>query len=151
MRCVAAPVRHVFLTADWIAAARRLRDEVRAELGPNDTAPPLRINLVVTDLPFDDHGDELLAHVATTDGIDVDTGHIDDAQLVLQADYDTIWSLAIQQDQAAVMRAFFESRLKVEGDLSVLLSLQSRVGEVDDEAKARVMGVATRLRAITVE
>jgi hypothetical protein len=146
-----APTRHLFLTAAWIRAARSLRDEIHAELGGELVAPPLRVNLVVVDLPFDDHGDELHAHVDTTAGIDVDTGHLDDARLTLRADYATVRALLIEQDQVAVMRAFMESRLSVDGDLSILLGLQAQAGDLDDATKERARSVAGRLRAITAD
>ncbi len=111
-----------FLSDAWIAAAKDLRDEFSGKV----PAPPLetRINIVVTDIPHRD-GD-MLGHIDTTDGgTIVEEGHLDESNLLVRVDYGTAYSAFVTQNQQAVMQAFFEGKIYVEGDASQLLALQA--------------------------
>jgi hypothetical protein len=114
-------VRHAFLSPAWLAAAREIYERLGPEAGP---LLPARINQTVTDVPFG--GGELLGHVDTTSGtLLIDEGHLDDARVSITLDYTTARSLLVDQDPAAVMQAFMAGRIRVQGDMTELLRLQS--------------------------
>ncbi|MEZ5339914.1 MAG: hypothetical protein R2706_00240 [Acidimicrobiales bacterium] len=131
-----------FLSDEWIVAAKALRDEF-ADTAPT---PPLatRINITITDIPHRD--DDRLGHIDTTDGgTIIEEGHLDAANLFIRVDYGTAYAAFVTQNQQAVMQAFFEGKIYVEGDASQLLALQS--GQVDPAGAA----VYKRLEAITAK
>lgn len=134
---------HAFLSPDWMAAARSLRETMPHP----DTAPPVavRMNLVVTDTPF---GDDVQGHVDTTDGeVVIEDGHLDGPDLTVTVDYATARAIFIDQDAAAAMQAFMGGRIKVDGDLSKMLAMQASAAAPDANAQA----LADALRAITAD
>ncbi len=129
-----------FLSDGWINAAKQLRDEF-AGLAP---APPLetRINVIVTDIPHRD-GD-MRGHIDTTNGSTIiEEGHLDEANLMVRVDYHTAYAAFVTRNQQAVMQAFFEGKIYVEGDASQLLALQG--GQVDPTG----VEIYKRLEALT--
>ena len=99
------------------------------------------MNLVVTELPFGDG--TLDAHLDTSAGeLELDNGHLDDADLKVTVDYDTAKAILVDGNAGAGMQAFMAGKVRVEGDMAKLMALQS--GPID---KAQEM--AARLRAIT--
>ena len=132
-----------FLSPDWMNAARTLRET----LPRPDTAPPVavRMNLVVTDTPFDA---DVQGHVDTTDGeVIIEDGHLDGPDLTVTVDYETARAIFIDQDAAAAMQAFMGGRIKVDGDLTKMLAMQASAAAPDPE----VQGIADALRAITAD
>lgn len=131
---------YAFLSEEWIEAARTLRKEY----GGKATVPHLvRMNLVVTELPFD--GTETLdAHLDTTTGeIDIDQGHLDEADLTVTVDYATAKAILVEGNAQAGMQAFMAGKVRVEGDMAKLLTLQT----VPPDPSAQEL--AAKLRAIT--
>lgn len=129
-----------FLSDGWINAAKQLRDEF-AGVAPT---PPLetRINVIVTDIPHRD-GD-MLGHIDTTSGgTIVEEGHLDESNLMVRIDYHTAYAAFVSRNQQAVMQAFFEGKIYVEGDASQLLALQG--GQVDPTG----IEIYKRLEALT--
>src|SRR5688500_9558508 len=97
------PAVHPFLSDEWVAAARTLREEYRSSVPAFDQV--VRINLVITGVPFGDGSTE--AHVDTSGGdLFVDLGHLDGAELTLTLDYDTAKALAVDGDPQAATQAF---------------------------------------------
>jgi hypothetical protein len=114
-------VRHAFLSPEWLVAAREVYERLAPEAGP---LLPARINQTVTDVPFGPG--ELHGHVDTTSGtLRIDEGHLPDAGVSITLDYATARALLVDQDPAAVMQAFMAGRIKVQGDMTELLRLQS--------------------------
>jgi hypothetical protein len=133
---------HPFLSPGWIDEARRIHEEYRGRTAPVPVA--VRINLVVTGVPFGDGSID--AHADTSGGeLDIDTGHLPEAQTTLTLDYDTARSILVEQDGQAAMSAFMGGRIKVQGDMATLLVLQSQMGAPDPVA----LEVAGRILAIT--
>src|SRR5271154_2836676 len=102
-----------FLSDEWLEEARR----IRAELEGKAPAVPqvVRMNLVVTDVPFGDK--DIDAHIDTSDGeLAIDTGHLDGADLKVIADYDTAKSILIDGNPQAGIQAFMAGKVRVEGD-----------------------------------
>ena len=132
-----------FLSPDWMNAARTLRET----LPRPDTAPPVavRMNLVVTDTPFDA---DVQGHVDTTDGeVIIEDGHLDGPDLTVTVDYETARAIFIYQDAAAAMQAFMGGRIKVDGDLTKMLAMQASAAAPDANAQA----LADALRDITAD
>ena len=132
-----------FLSPDWMNAARALRETMPRP----DTAPPVavRMNLVVTDTPFDA---DVQGHVDTTDGeVVIEDGHLDGPDLTVTVDYETARAIFIDQDAAAAMQAFMGGRIKVDGDLTKMLAMQASAAAPD----ANAQGLADALRDITAD
>jgi putative sterol carrier protein len=136
--------KHPFLSAAWIEAARAIYTEHRSDAPP--VAVPIKANLVITDVPFDDKA--ILAHLDTSAGeLELELGHAEGADVALTLEYATAKALIVDHDQAAVVQAFMSGRIKIEGDMMKLLALASGVGSEDAEALGR--RVAADLDAIT--
>lgn len=139
--------KFAFLSDEWIAAARAIRDEFS---GDAPAAPPITMNLIVTDVPFGEA--TMHAHVDSSGGtLDLDEGHLEKAEVTVSADYATVKSLLVDQDQAAAMSAFLNGKIRVQGDLAKLLALQAQATGVDAAARASAEQVAARVKAITAD
>jgi putative sterol carrier protein len=129
-----------FLSDEWIEEAHTIRAEFQ------DSSPainqPVRMNLVVTEIPFGDG--ELDAHMDTTAGeLDIDKGHVEDADLKITLDYHTAKAILIDRNTQVGMQAFMAGKIRVEGDMSKLMTIQAAPSE------ERAKEMADRLRAIT--
>jgi len=127
-----------FLSDEWVAEARKIRAELK-DLGP--IANPMRINLIVTEVPGAGSMD---AHIDTSGGEpDIERGHLPDAELTVTLDYVTAKALLIEGNGQAAMQAFMAGKIRVDGDMSKLLALQggSPLGEAEQ--------LAARIREIT--
>jgi hypothetical protein len=129
-----------FLSDEWIEEARAIRAEYR------DRTPPVphevRMNLVVTDLPFGDG--RLEAHLDTASGrIELDKGHLDGPDLTVTVDYDTARAILVEGNPQAGLQAFMAGKVRVDGDMTKLMVLQ---GAPPDPSAQEL---AARLREIT--
>ncbi|HMD46719.1 MAG TPA: SCP2 sterol-binding domain-containing protein [Acidimicrobiales bacterium] len=129
-----------FLSDEWVDEAHRLRLEYEGRIPAIPHA--VRMNLVVTEVPFGD-GD-IDAHVDTTGGqLFVDRGHIDDPDLTVTVPYATARAILVEGDAQAAMQAFMMGQVRIEGDMAKLIALQ---GTAPDPAALEMAG---RLRAMT--
>lgn len=113
--------KYPFLSEQWRAEVRRIHDEVVAPA--EAPARPVRINLVLTESPFDTGS--LDAHLDTSSGdLVVDTGHVEDPDLTVTLDYETAKAILVDGDTQAAMQAFMSGRIQIDGDVSFLLALQ---------------------------
>jgi hypothetical protein len=118
-----------FLTNDWIAAARKIRDELEATGDLPDGGAPIRLNLNVVDMPF---GEAILeAHFDTNGGIDIELGHFETVDATLTLPYDVAQAIFVAGDAAAAMQAYMASQLKVEGDLTKVMAMQTQLQSAD--------------------
>jgi hypothetical protein len=111
-----------FLSDEWMAAARA----IRAEYAGRSTAIPVevRMNMVVKDVPFGDG--QVDAHVDTSTGmLDMELGHLEKPDLSLTLDYDTARAILVDGDATVAMNAFMSGRIKVDGDITKMIALQS--------------------------
>jgi putative sterol carrier protein len=132
--------QYAFLSDEWVDEARRIREEYEGRAGT--MAHQMRMNLVITDVPFGDG--PIDAHVDTTDGtLKLDKGHIDPADLKVTLDYATAKAILVEGNPSVGMQAFMAGKVKVEGDMAKLMMLQ---GAPPDE---HAQEVATRLREMT--
>lgn len=129
-----------FLSDEWIEEAHAIRAEYTVE-APS-IGQPVRMNLVVTEIPFAD--DDLHAHLDTTAGdLEIDKGHVDEADLTVTIDYVTAKAILVDRNPQAGMQAFMAGKVRVQGDMAKLMALQTM--PPGEEAEA----MAERLRGIT--
>jgi hypothetical protein len=116
---------HEFLSEDWFAAVEAL--------GPPPAGPgpdPGPINLVVTRTD----GDDVQLHIA---GGAMGRGLDDSAATTLTTPYDVAKSLFVKRDQQAAMQAFMSGQIKVQGDMSKLMSMGGGQPTPEQEAFAQ--------------
>jgi hypothetical protein len=118
-----------FLTDDWIAAARKIREELDAAGQLPAGGAPIRLNLNVVDMPFGDS--TLEAHFDTNDGVDIELGHLEAVDATLTLGYEVAQAIFVAGDAAAAMQAYMASQLKVEGDLAKVMALQTQLQSAD--------------------
>ena len=125
-----------FLSDEWTAEVRRLHDEVVTQSTP--PAQSVRMNLILTQSPLGDG--TIDAHVDTSSGeLIVDTGHLDSPDLTVTVDYETAKAILVEDDAQAAMQAFMSGRIKIEGDMTLLLAMQNTpVDPAHQELAARV-------------
>ncbi len=134
-----------FLSDEWEAEARR----IRAEYEDRVPAMPfvIRANLIITEVPFGDGVTH--AHIDTSGGgLELEIGHVEGPDVTITLDYPTTRKILVGGDPQAVIAAFFSGRIKVDGDITKLLELQSSgvMGGAGDPLVAEVYG---RIRAMT--
>ncbi len=123
-----------YLSDEWLAeieqAAQRSDDLRRA-----GAAGPLTVQQVVTGGP----DGEVAFHVKlSSDGVTVRRGRADDADVSFTQDNET--AAAIGRGELSAQAAFMTGRLRVGGDLTLLIERQRDLGGIDDlfdEVRAR--------------
>lgn len=136
--------RFPFLSDEWVDAARAIRAEYRGRIPPIPVV--IRMNQVIKDVPFGPG--RIDAHLDTSSGeLEMETGHLDNPDLTITLAYDTAKAVLIDGDAQAAMQAFMSGRIRVDGDISKMLALQTPgpLGLVDPVA----LEVYQRLRDIT--
>jgi len=130
---------HPFLSDEWILAAREVRerhadDEQRVNV-------PIKMNQIVTDVPFGDGTVE--SYLDTSTGSLVfELGQLEEPDVTITTDYDTAKAIFVDQDQAVAMPAFMSGKIKVHGDMMKLMALQTampndpKAAEISAEIKA---------------
>ncbi len=132
---------HAFLSDEWMAAAREIRERYADQVPEVTTV--IRINQVITDVPFGDG--EVHSYIDTSSGqLVLELGALDEPDATITTDYDTAKALFVEQDQAAALQAFMEGRIKVQGDMMKMMAMQVAVPE--NEFSDRV---AEEIKAIT--
>lgn len=131
-----------FLSDEWIDEARRIRAEYH-DREPGSPSP-LRVNVVVTDVPWDPGRVE--GYVDTSAGVvDLEVGRLERPDVTVTLEHTTARSLLVDADMQAAMAAFLGGRIRVDGDITKLIALQADPGALDP-----VVGeVIARLRSIT--
>jgi hypothetical protein len=112
---------YVFLTDEWMVAARALRERYAERLP--DVTIEVRINQIITGVPFG--AGTLHAFVDSSGGtLDLELGHLDDPDVTLTTDYETAKAMVVDQDPAIVMQSFMAGRITVQGDMMKLMAMQ---------------------------
>ena len=124
---------YTFLSDEWLDEVKKLAAEV-----DSSDAPAITVNVVVTGGP---QGDREL-HLA--DG-SFGAGLKEGAPTKLTVPYDVARNMFVKGDQAAAMQAFMGGQIKVEGDMTKLMAMQSGGGGADQAA------LQAKLREITAE
>lgn len=129
-----------FLSVEWIQAVTEIRQRHAGDAPA--TVITAQINLVVTDVPFGDG--TVTAYLDTSTGtMQMELGEFENPDAVIMTDYDVARSLIVDADPAFLMQAFLGGRIKVQGDMTKLLALQSAVpdSELADELAAEIRNV----------
>jgi SCP-2 sterol transfer family len=114
--------KHPFLSDEWLAEARQIREEYRGQTG--GPPPLIKMNLAITEVPFGDG--TVSAHMDTSSGeMELETGHVDGADLKVTLDYPTAKAILVDANPQVGMQAFMAGKIKVEGDMSKLMALQA--------------------------
>jgi len=138
--------RYPFLSEEWISAARAIYDAHRGETPALPVV--LRANLNITEVPFGT--DPLEAHLDTSSGeLQLDLGHLDDADVTLTMGYETAKAQIVSQDNAAVMQAFMQGKIKIEGDMGKVLQLATGAQGGGPDTQALARSIAEELQQIT--
>jgi putative sterol carrier protein len=130
-----------FLSAEWMEAAKAIREKYAAESAKVTTS--IRMNQVITDVPF---GEGTVRTYMDTSGGDVsmELGELESPDLTVTTDYTTALKLFVEQDQAAGMQAFMSGKIKVQGDMMKMMAMQTSMPN-DDTAKL----IAQEIKDIT--
>jgi putative sterol carrier protein len=127
-------VPYQFLSDEWVDAAKK----VRAEAGGTKAAQPVKMNLVITDVPFGDGSVD--AHMDSTNGeIELDLGHLDTPDVTATLDYDTAKAMIVDANPQAAMQAFMAGKIKLQGDMTKAMALQG--GPADPEMSAKIKAI----------
>lgn len=112
-----------FLSDDWIAATRQLREKYRERINV-PAMSPIRMNLIVGSVPFGNGSID--AHLDTTNGEpEIELGHLSSPSVTVTVDYNTAKSVLVDANMSAAMEAMQLGRIKVDGDMMSLMSLAS--------------------------
>ena len=129
-----------FLSEEWVEEAKKIREEYAGK-----TAKPaheVRMNQVITDVPFGEGSVD--AHMDTSGGESkMELGHLENPDLTVTLDYDTAKAILVDGNPQAGMQAFMAGKIKVQGDMTKLMALQSAA---PDPVQAEI---AEKIKAIT--
>ena len=119
---------HRFLSEEWIAAARGIREKYKDE-APMITVS-VKINQVITDVPFGEG--TVKSYMDTSSGeVVMELGELPDADATVTTDYATARAIFVNQDQAAGMQAFMSGKIKVVGDMMKVMGMQTAIPQTD--------------------
>ncbi len=111
-----------FLSDEWMSEARAIREKYADQVP--EVVAELRINQVVQDVPFGDG--EVRSYLDTTSGaVVMELGELAEADVTVTTDYDTARAIFVDQDPAVAMQAFMSGKVKVQGDLTKLMAMQT--------------------------
>lgn len=104
------------------------------------------MNVTVTGAPFSD--EPVLGHIDTTNGTVVpDDGHIEAPDVSVTIPYGVARQLLVDPQPENVMIAFMSGEIEVQGDITLMMSLQDI--DATPEQQALAEEVVGRLMAIT--
>jgi len=135
--------KYPFLSDEWMAAAKEIRESAAGASTP--PAHKVKMNMVITEVPDGvGPGGDINAHMDTSEGeLKMDTGHVEGEDLTVTVDYATAKAIFVDQNPQAGMQAFMAGKIKVQGDMTKLMAMQS--GPVDPSAAE----VAKKISEIT--
>ena len=113
--------KYPFLSDEWVAEAKKIR-----EANPGGAATPhkVRMNQIITDVPFGDG--TVNAHFDSSSGeLQMDLGHLENPDLTVTLDYATAKAILVEGNPQAGMQAFMAGKIKVQGDMTKLMAMQS--------------------------
>ena len=106
-----------FLTNEWFDTVANLTAEA-GDLNLPPALAGLALNMNVNGTPAGD------VEMALAGG-KIQRGHADGAKTTLTMDGDTLRKVFLEFDMAAAMQAFMTGKIKVQGDMSQLMALQT--------------------------
>lgn len=105
-----------FLSEDWFSTVEQLT----AQAGDLNLPPALK-NLAINFVVNHTSGNTELS----LDGGKIQKGLADNAKTTLNMDADTLRKVFLEFDMTAAMQAFMTGKIKVQGDMSQLMALQT--------------------------
>ncbi|MCG2574600.1 MULTISPECIES: SCP2 sterol-binding domain-containing protein [Acinetobacter] len=105
-----------FLSEDWFSTVEQLT----AQAGDLNLPPALK-NLAINFVVNNTSGNTELS----LDGGKIQKGLADNAKTTLNLDEDTLRKVFLEFDLTAAMQAFMTGKIKVQGDMSQLMALQT--------------------------
>ncbi|MDX1803380.1 MAG: SCP2 sterol-binding domain-containing protein [Alcanivorax sp.] len=105
-----------FLSDEWFAKVKEIRDAAG-----DVEAPAMLAELVINITVSADDGEKLLSLVAGM----IEEGHHDDAETTMILPADLAKRIFIEGDQSAGMQGFMSGQIRIEGDMSKLMALQT--------------------------
>ena len=135
-------MRYPFLSDEWMAAAREIR--ARHVIDEADVpVEPIRMNQVITEVPFGDG--TVWSYLDTSDGaLVLELGELEEPDLTVMTDWETAKTVFVEQDIAAATQAFLQGRIRVQGNMMKLMTMQTAVSSSPTAAQ-----IASELRDIT--
>ncbi len=122
-----------FLSESWFTEV----DKIRAEIGDDGAAAAdLNLNIVVTGGPEGDK--EMHLHNGA-----FEKGLVDGAPTKVTVPFEVAKAMFVEGNQAMGMQAFMSGQIKIEGDMSKLMSMQ---GQAPSENQAKL---TERIKEIT--
>ena len=113
---------HPFLSDEWMEEARKIRAEYKGKGTP--PAHQVRMNQIITDVPFGEG--TINAFMDTSGGeVEMDIGELENPDLTVTLDYETAKAIIVDQNPQAGMQAFMAGKIKVQGDMTKLMAMQS--------------------------
>ncbi len=114
-----------FLSDEWFAKVKEIRD------GAGDVETPAALaDLVINITVSGDNGDKEMALV----GGMIEEGHHADAPTTMNLPADLAKRIFIEGDQSAGMQGFMSGQIRIEGDMSKLMALQTAQPSADQVA-----------------
>ncbi len=114
--------QYQFLSDEWLEQTRKLREEYRDQVP--EVPVTVRMNQVINEVPFGDG--VIYAHVDTSSGVlEMETGHLESPDLTVTLSYSTAKAILVDGDAQAAMNAFLSGRIKVDGDITKMIALQT--------------------------
>jgi putative sterol carrier protein len=134
---------HPFLSDEWMDAARDIRAKYQDQVPKVTTS--IRINQVITDVPFGDDTVTINSYLDTSSGeVVMELGELEGADATVTTDYATAKAMFVDGDQAVAMQAFMSGKIKVQGDMMKLMAMQTAMPQ-DDISKQ----IAAEIKEIT--
>jgi putative sterol carrier protein len=128
--------KYPFLSKEWMEEARNIREEYKGKAQAIPHA--IKMNLNITDVP---HVDGVFqAHMDSTSGeLEMEEGHMESPELTVTLDEPTAKAIFIDGNPQAGMQAFMAGKIKIEGDMTKLMVMQSApVDPVAAEVSAKI-------------
>lgn len=132
---------HRFMSTGWINEIDKIRKGL-GDVSVPDSAKSISLNFTVT---FADGGQEK----ATVSGGELKSGHNPSAKTTLTLPADVAKKLFIERDQSAAMQAFMSGQIKVEGDMSQLMQMQSGGGAMPGMGGANAEAIGAKIKEMT--
>lgn len=111
--------KYAFLSDEWLDALIALNEEY------GDKVPPpvvkFRLNQTVTGVPFGEGTVQMYTDTTQEKPI-VGRGHLESVEVTITTDYETARALVVDGDEAAAMQAFMSGKIKVDGDMTKILT-----------------------------
>ena len=122
--------KYPFLSDEWLAEVRKLGEEHQ---GGGGVAHAVKMNQIITDVPFGDG--TINAHMDTSSGeMLMDMGHVDNPDVTVTLDYETAKAIFVDGNPQAGMQAFMAGKVKVQGDMTKLMAMQTATPNPDAQA-----------------